>query len=272
MIAEIGLRTQQSATKSVGIGLLPFNELKRPQTTGRTEGGAGQVGPPLGLSQVVRVLSGWPIQVAGWCRQAVALASPAAPLQDHLSIHLPVAVLPPVAGECTVREALEWMDGVPGLTQEQIASLLGVSRQAVFKWRQGGTISDEHRRHVLAVHDVLGRAAALRRTPDHFLAWLDTPRGADGRTPAELLAAGETGRARMLALTTPSTGVRAEARWATRRAAAPAVSDAVISRATRLPNGERHPARLMSDEDDGITLADFDDDPVAVVDPEGAEA
>ncbi len=118
-------------------------------------------------------------------------------------------------------EAVRWIKAATGFSWQRIAEMLQVSRQAVDKWMKGGPINDVNRRHLLAVRDVLERAAVRHAPPEKLAVWLDTPRGADGRTPADLLAAGEIDRARLLAVTTPSPGVKAPAQWVLRRGSIP---------------------------------------------------
>ncbi len=51
------------------------------------------------------------------------------------------------------------------------------------------------------------------RTRDELRAWLETPRGADGRTPLECLAAGDLDRLRALALSVPSAHLTRAPSW-----------------------------------------------------------
>ncbi len=60
---------------------------------------------------------------------------------------------------------------------------------------------------------MLKRASLRYSTPNELATWLDTPRGADGRTPAQLLEANEINRARLLAVTSPSPGLRQVPSW-----------------------------------------------------------
>lgn len=101
-------------------------------------------------------------------------------------------------------EAIEWMKANTCLKQERIGDLLGVSRQTINRWENGEQIKDANRQRIYAVRDVLERAARRHSTPELLTAWLDTPRGADGRTPAELLVNNEINRARLLAVSSPS--------------------------------------------------------------------
>ncbi len=115
-------------------------------------------------------------------------------------------------------EAVEWIKTATSLSWERVGLLLGVTRQAIYLWKQGSTIADEHRRRLLKVRDVLERAAKRNPQAGGLSAWLDTPRGADAKTPADLLEAGEIGKARLLALSSPSPGVKVPPEWARRGA------------------------------------------------------
>jgi uncharacterized protein (DUF2384 family) len=110
--------------------------------------------------------------------------------------------------ETPVQAVLKRLKQATSLPWQRIAQLLGVSRQSVEGWRSGDPITDQHRRHLFAVCDVLERAATTYRTQAELIAWLDTPRGADSHTPADLLAVRQTDRARLLAVTRPSPGVQ----------------------------------------------------------------
>lgn len=110
-------------------------------------------------------------------------------------------------------EAIEWMKANTCLTQERIGDLLGVSRQTMNRWENGEQIKDVNRQRIYAVRDVLERAARRHSTPEQLTAWLDTPRGADGRTPAELLANNEINRARLLAVSSPSPRLVRASAW-----------------------------------------------------------
>jgi DNA-binding XRE family transcriptional regulator len=101
-------------------------------------------------------------------------------------------------------DAIQWIKEATGLSQERIGRLVNVSRQTIINWENGYPITDTHQQSLFAVRDVLERAA--RRHPDQIelKAWLDTPHGTDGRTPAQLLEAKEINRARLLAMSSPS--------------------------------------------------------------------
>ena len=111
------------------------------------------------------------------------------------------------------REAVQWMKDITGLSQGRIGKLLGVVRQTIILWGRGHPISDQNQRRILAVREVLERAHALHPTPGQLKAWLDTPRGADGRTPAGMLEAGEIDRARLLAISVPSRNMPRPPAW-----------------------------------------------------------
>ncbi len=91
-----------------------------------------------------------------------------------------------------------------GMSQERVARMLGVTRQALNLWDRRKPISHDNRRRLLGVLDVLERASIHYRTPETLTAWLDTPMGAEAATPAELIERGEIGRARTLAISTPA--------------------------------------------------------------------
>jgi hypothetical protein len=116
------------------------------------------------------------------------------------------------------QEAIEWIKRTTDLSWDRVSKLLGVTRQAVNAWRRGGPIRDDHRQRLFEVHEVLKRAAKRHPRPSDLVAWLDTPRGTDARTPAKLLEAGEIGKARLLAITSSSPKVKAPSERAKRYA------------------------------------------------------
>jgi DNA-binding transcriptional regulator YiaG len=103
--------------------------------------------------------------------------------------------------------AVAYLRAATQLSGQRIGELVGVSRQTIHNWEQGLPIAATKRIHLLAVRDVIERATLQHSTVVQLAAWLDTPRGSDGRTPAQLLAAGDYDRARLLAVTTPTPGV-----------------------------------------------------------------
>lgn len=98
--------------------------------------------------------------------------------------------------------AIRWLRGY--LTAERIGELVGVSRQRIHDWLNGEAMTQAHRRRLLAVQDIVGRALRRHPTAVDVQRWLDTPWPPDGRTPAEELAAGELGRTRFMAMASPS--------------------------------------------------------------------
>jgi transcriptional regulator with XRE-family HTH domain len=109
--------------------------------------------------------------------------------------------------------AIQWIKAATGLSQERIGRLIGVTRQTINRWEHGEPITDTNRRRLFAVRDVLERATLLYPAPVELAAWLDRPRGADGRTPAELLEAEEINKARLLAISSPSPGLVPPPAW-----------------------------------------------------------
>lgn len=96
-------------------------------------------------------------------------------------------------------ETLNWIRGATGLPDESIGKLLGVSRQALNLWDRGRPISEQNLQRLLTVKDILMRAAIRNPEPEQLRAWLYTPHGTYGKTPADHLAAEELDRARYLA-------------------------------------------------------------------------
>lgn len=142
------------------------------------------------------------------------------------------------------RSALDWTKNVTGFSDERLARLVGITRQSINRWRHGEAVADANRRRVLAVKEVLERALDRLKMPNDLVAWLDTPRGADGRTPAELLEANEVGRARLLAVSAPSPRLRRAPSW-TKRPVAEAFRAA----------GERRQEAVPPDQDDELLAA-----------------
>ncbi len=108
---------------------------------------------------------------------------------------------------------IRWIKAATGLSQERIGRLIGVTRQTINRWEHGEPITDANRRRLFAIRDVLERATLLYPIPVELAAWLDTPRGADGRTPSELLEINEIDRARYLAVSMPSPGLARPPAW-----------------------------------------------------------
>ena len=192
MVAETWVRHRATETVPASYRFMPSVEPLAVGTTAGESPNSASMLPTTGVAKLLVLM----IDAAG------ALAP-----DGWRAMAPPVAVVSPEARPNPIVDALTWIEGTTGLSQERIAKLLRVSRQTVFNWRRGETISDEHRRHLLGVQDVLARALARCPSQAHLVAWLDTPRGADGRTPSEVIAAGELAKARLLAVTTPSPGV-----------------------------------------------------------------
>lgn len=105
-------------------------------------------------------------------------------------------------------EAIRWMATSTGLSQTDLAALLGVTRQTLHLWRGGGHITTANMRRVLLTRDILEKAATRFTTRAGLSGWLHTPRGASSTTPAEYLERGEFDQARLLAVSSPSSGAR----------------------------------------------------------------
>lgn len=148
-------------------------------------------------------------------------------------------------------DALRWIENATDLSQERIGRLVGVTRQTINNWQNGEAIKDPNRRRILAVRDVLERAAHRHPTREQLTAWLDTPRGADGRTPAELLVANEINRARLLAVSSPSQRLKRPPAWTNRP-----VPNAFRTRAEQRqeawsPESDNELADFIRNEDEG---------------------
>lgn len=110
-------------------------------------------------------------------------------------------------------EIIRWIRTKTGLSQDRIARLVGVSRQTLYNWEKGEPILDHNRQRLLQIKDVLERASSQHPTPYSLVTWLDTPRGAEGYTPAELLERNEIGKARLLAISSPSPRLKRPQSW-----------------------------------------------------------
>jgi len=113
-------------------------------------------------------------------------------------------------------EAISWIKEATDLSQERIGRLVGVSRQTIINWENGYPITDTHQQRLFAVRDVLERAARRYQGQAELKAWLDTPSGSDGRTPAQMLEANEINRARLLAVSSPSSSLVPPPVWVKR--------------------------------------------------------
>lgn len=106
-----------------------------------------------------------------------------------------------------------WIEELTGLSQSDIAELLGVSRQTLHLWKQGGGIKPAHLQRLMGVQQVLERAADQMPSRQAFAAWLYAPRGIDSLSPWDLLRSGQVDRARVLAVARRSF-VRRTPAWA----------------------------------------------------------
>jgi len=96
---------------------------------------------------------------------------------------------------------------------------------------------------------VLERAASRYKTKELLVAWLDTPAGADGRTPAELLAENEINRARLLAVSSPSPRLIPPPAWLNRPIPEKFRKGAERRQETLPPNPDRELDALVDNED-----------------------
>lgn len=152
-------------------------------------------------------------------------------------------------------EAVRWIKVATGLSDARLGSLIGVSRQTLTNWERGAAIAEENLRRLLAVREVLERAATRSPHPEHLRAWLNTPRGIDGRTPAQLLEANEIDRARLLAMAAPSARVARPSSWVGRS----------VPTAFRA-GAERRQELLRATHDDELAAL-LEDDDMAGADP-----
>jgi transcriptional regulator with XRE-family HTH domain len=109
--------------------------------------------------------------------------------------------------------AVKWIEKTAGLSQTDLADLLGVSRQTLHLWKQGGGISPARLQRLIGVQRVLERAAHELPSRQAFAAWLYSPRGTDSLSPWDLLRSGQMDRARALAAARPRS-VRRTPAWA----------------------------------------------------------
>jgi DNA-binding transcriptional regulator YiaG len=142
-------------------------------------------------------------------------------------------------------EAIQWIKETTGLSQKRIGQLLNVTRQTINNWERGMPIIDVHRQRILAVRDVLERAAYRHPTPELLVTWLDTPRRSDGRTPAKLLEMNEINQARLLAISSPSSKVVRPPQWV----------NTVIPEGFRA-GAERRQEAVASEQDDEMSDAE----------------
>lgn len=138
---------------------------------------------------------------------------------------------------------------ITGLSKERVAKLLSITRPTLDSWIRGGQIRDQNRQRIFAIHDVLKRAAVRHRTSDQLVEWLDTPRGISGRTPAQLLEAGEYDRARALAISMPSAGLERTPTWVG-RPVAEAFQVEEESFPEAMPSEENQPIQMFNEDNE----------------------
>jgi hypothetical protein len=96
------------------------------------------------------------------------------------------------------------------------------------------------------------REQLARKEPVELATWLDTPRGAEGLTPAELLEMDEIDRARYLAVSIPSPGLVRPPAWV-RRPIPEAFRAGAEHRQEALPPPQDDElAALIADEDEDV--------------------
>jgi DNA-binding XRE family transcriptional regulator len=89
---------------------------------------------------------------------------------------------------CMIDDTLKQIQSLSGLSQVQLASLFGVTRQALYKWLKGYPCITKHKEHILDVsvcikdaHQRLGSSQALN-------CWLLTPTSPGGAKPLTYLS------------------------------------------------------------------------------------
>jgi len=148
--------------------------------------------------------------------------------------------------------AIRWIKAATGLSQERIGRLIGVTRQTINRWEHGDPITDANRGRLLLYARCWKRATLLYPTPVELAAWLDTPRGADGRTPAELLEMDEIDRARYLAVSTPSPRLARPPAWVRQPVPEAFRSGAEHRQEAQPPPQDDELAALISEEDEDV--------------------
>lgn len=172
-----------------------------------------------------------------------ALPSPTE--QEAAPTSAPTTQAPASAHAAPEQEALDWIKATTGLSWARIANLLGVTRQTIHDWRRGIAPFDRHAQRLYTVRELLERAADRHTDARRLRAWLDTPRGADGRTPAQFIESQQFDRARLLALSTPLPGVARFPAWLDRQ---PVDPDLVRT------DWRREPARPEPDDEPTFDL------------------
>ncbi len=122
---------------------------------------------------------------------------------------------PPISVDPTPR-LIERLRETAKLSHKSIAELVGVSRQSLHNWQRKQPIASENRRRLMAVLDILNRARKRYSSKSRLYTWLQTPCTEDGKSPWDLILAGEYDRARYYAVASPTSGVRSLPDWATR--------------------------------------------------------
>ncbi len=107
----------------------------------------------------------------------------------------------------THQETVAWLVKTIGLSRARVAELVGVSRQTVHRWESGYKIQRPHWSRLASVTDVLRRAHERLTTADRTRKWLDAPGSIAGRTPMDLIVAGDVDGARALAMSAGSSTV-----------------------------------------------------------------
>ena len=154
------------------------------------------------------------------------------------------------AGTSPQQEVVKAIAELTGLSRQGIAALVGVRRPTIYAWLDDSNISEPNLRRLLATYEVLQRASTRHQTQQAMRAWLHTPRGADALTPASLLAQGEFGRARLLALSTAPPRSTPTPTW-TREATPNAWTVREQNRLERVDRGDEESiAALLSDDED----------------------
>jgi len=100
----------------------------------------------------------------------------------------------------THQETVAWLVETVGLSRARVAELVGVSRQTINRWQSGFQIQRAHWSRLASVTDVIRRVHERLTTADRTRKWLDAPEGMAGRTPMNMITAGDIDGARALAM------------------------------------------------------------------------
>jgi hypothetical protein len=87
-----------------------------------------------------------------------------------------------------IDDILKQIQALSGLSQIQIASLFGVSRQALYYWLKGKPCIIKHREHILEVSVCIEEAYHRLASNQDLNCWLLTPTSPGGHTPLFYLA------------------------------------------------------------------------------------